>query len=50
MIPNINLNHNPNLKTNLNQFPDNTLINNILKDIDTGCTFINKIKINIMKH
>ena len=40
MITNINPNHN----SNLNHFPDNTLINNILKDIDTSSTFINKNK------
>ena len=56
IIPNINPNHNPNLNTNLNtnintnlntninQFPDNSLVNNILKDIDTSTSFINKNK------
>ena len=44
LIPNINPNHIPNLNTNINQIPDNTLVNNILKDIDTSSTFINKNK------
>ena len=50
MVPNINPNHNPNLNgninPNINQYPDNTLVNNILKDIDTSSTFINKNKDN----
>ena len=35
-------NYNQNLNININQYPDNTLVNNILKDVDTSQTFINK--------
>ena len=35
-------NYNQNLNSNINQYPDNTLVNNILKDVDTSQTFINK--------
>jgi hypothetical protein len=37
-------NYNQNLNLNINQYSDNTLVKDILKDVDTSQTFINKNK------